>query len=342
MQDVGAQVREWLAAGRDVAVARVLELQGFSTWAGDPLVAVADDDGQAGQILGRPGSAAIGAARARVTGGGGRLERVSVSIHGDEVAANGLVCGGQADLLVQPAAGIPGELWAALAARAPVALVTRVEGPTAGPASLAVLADGSWHGELAVGDPDHLAAQATALFTQGSHGVSRVEDGAGVVLIEAWVPDPRLVVIGAGDLVDAIGAQAGLLGWELRAATDPDGLVAGLDWAGGSAALVVLSHDAGIDTVAIRLGLDRRVPYVGAMGSRRTQSRRLDTLRAEGVAEETLERIHRPIGLDLGGRRPPEVALAIVAEILAVRSGRDGRPLKHRDGPIHAPAAPVA
>jgi xanthine dehydrogenase accessory factor len=78
------------------------------------------------------------------------------------------------------------------------------------------------------------------------------------------------------------------------------------------------------------------------MGSRRTQSRRLDTLRAEGVAEEALERIHRPIGLDLGGRRPPEVALAIVAEILAVRSGRDGRPLKRRDGPIHAPATAVA
>jgi xanthine dehydrogenase accessory factor len=61
------------------------------------------------------------------------------------------------------------------------------------------------------------------------------------------------------------------------------------------------------------------------------------------VSEAEIARIHRPIGLDLGGRRPAEVALAICAEILAVRSGRDGRPLQQRSGPIHQrPAAGVA
>jgi xanthine dehydrogenase accessory factor len=66
----------------------------------------------------------------------------------------------------------------------------------------------------------------------------------------------------------------------------------------------------------------------------------MEKLEADGVSTTLLEQVHRPIGLDLGGRRPAEVALAIVAEILASRHGRDGRPLKHRDGPIHA-SAPV-
>jgi xanthine dehydrogenase accessory factor len=71
------------------------------------------------------------------------------------------------------------------------------------------------------------------------------------------------------------------------------------------------------------------------MGSRGTQSRRLERLAADGVAEEDRDRIHRPIGLNLGGRRAAEVALAIVAEILACHNGRDGRPLKETSGPIH-------
>ena len=71
------------------------------------------------------------------------------------------------------------------------------------------------------------------------------------------------------------------------------------------------------------------------MGSRSTQSRRADRLLADGVSPEDLARIHRPIGLDLGGRRAPEVALAIVAEILACHCGRDGGSLKDTTGPIH-------
>jgi xanthine dehydrogenase accessory factor len=204
---------------------------------------------------------------------------------------------------------------------------------------MVVRQDGTWVGAIAVGDPDHLATQAVALFGEGGHGTRQIEDGAGTVLIEAWVPDPRLVVVGEGDLLAAIAAQAALLGWDSRAATTRDEVRDDLVWAGGSAAVVVLSHDGSLDTAALRAGLESNAAYVGAMGSRRTQTRRLEALRAEGVAQELLDRIHRPIGLDLGGRRPAEMALAIVAEILACRSGRDGRPLSQRVGPIHAPVA---
>jgi hypothetical protein len=82
-----------------------------------------------------------------------------------------------------------------------------------------------------------------------------------------------------------------------------------LAWAGASAALVVLSHDPHVDVAAIAIALDRGVPYIGAMGSRRTQSRRMERLQALGRSETEIDRIHRPIGLDLGGRSAPEVAL---------------------------------
>jgi len=108
-----------------------------------------------------------------------------------------------------------------------------------------------------------------------------------------------------------------------------------LEWAGTTGAVVVLSHDPHVDTPALEEALRSGVSYVGALGSRSTQSKRTERLLASGVAQVDIDRIHRPVGLDLGGRRAPEVALAIAAEILATHHGRDARPLSTRSGPIH-------
>jgi xanthine dehydrogenase accessory factor len=143
-----------------------------------------------------------------------------------------------------------------------------------------------------------------------------------------------LVIVGSGDLVAALTAQGALLGWDARS-TEAGSLDELFDWAGATAALIVLSHDPHIDTPALATGLARGVPYVGALGSRATQSRRLERLAAAGVEPAALDRIHRPIGLDLGGRSAPEVALAIAAEVLACHCGRDARPLRDATGPIN-------
>jgi xanthine dehydrogenase accessory factor len=220
-------------------------------------------------------------------------------------------------------------------------LLTRIDGPGAGPSAAVVAGDGRSWGQLNRTTPiPGLVAEATRLLASGHGATRRVEDPEGTVLVEAWVPAPRVVVIGAGELTGAISTQATLLGWDTRATEERDGAGPLLDWAGSSAALVVLSHDPHLDTPALALGLERGVPYVGALGSRKTQSRRLERLRAEGVDEAQLERIHRPIGLDLGARSGAEVALAICAEILASHCGRDARPLRETTGPIHdRPAA---
>jgi xanthine dehydrogenase accessory factor len=216
-------------------------------------------------------------------------------------------------------------------------LITRISGPDAGPDAIVVDRDGGRWGDVRGPSDaaDALVEQARAQVVSGRTGAQRVKDTSGVALIEAWVPSPRLVVVGAGEVVDSLRAQAGLLGWEVTATEATDEVDVLLDWAGATGALIVLSHDPHVDVPALAAGLARSTPYVGAMGSRGTQSRRATRLLANGVTQEAIDTIHRPIGLNLGGRRAPEVALAIVAEILACHCGRDGRPLKDTSGPIH-------
>ena len=262
-----------------------------------------------------------------------RLETVTITIRDKDVSEIGLACGGQAQVLLQPVASLPTQLWDLLAERAPVALLTRIDGPGAGPAGVVVDSQGRrWGGPEPA---DTALSEAVAMLQAGTTSSRRVEDETGVVLVEAWVPAPRLVVVGAGELVAALRAQGALLGWDCQATNVAAEVGAWLDWAGATAALIVLSHDPHIDTPALVTGLARGVPYVGALGSRATQSRRLQRLAAAGVDAADVDRIHRPIGLDLGGRRAPEVALAIVAEILACHRGRDARPLRHATGPIN-------
>ena len=111
---------------------------------------------------------------------------------------------------------------------------------------------------------------------------------------------------------------------------------AGLD---AGSAVVVLSHDPKFDIPALALALRSPAYYVGALGSRRTHARRLAQLREVGLSDAELARIRAPIGLDLGGREPEEIALAIVAEIQAVRYERDGESLREGSGSIHAGSA---
>jgi xanthine dehydrogenase accessory factor len=99
--------------------------------------------------------------------------------------------------------------------------------------------------------------------------------------------------------------------------------------------VVVLTHDPKLDDPAISGALRRGVGYVGALGSRRTQEKRRERLRAAGVSEEQLSQIAGPVGLDIGAHTPEETAISILAEIVAARAGRDGGRLREAKGRIH-------
>jgi xanthine dehydrogenase accessory factor len=102
--------------------------------------------------------------------------------------------------------------------------------------------------------------------------------------------------------------------------------------------IAVLTHDPKLDDPAISGALRRGVGYVGALGSRRTQEKRRERLLEAGLDEEHLERLAGPAGIDLGAHTPAETAVSILAEILAVRYGKDGGRLRDRSGSIHASA----
>src|SRR5262249_10599980 len=90
----------------------------------------------------------------------------------------------------------------------------------------------------------------------------------------------------------------------------------------GATAVAVLTHDDKFDVPALRVALHSPASYVGAIGSRGTRERRNERLREAGVTNEQIARIHGPIGLDIGARTPEEIALAILAQVVAVRRGQ--------------------
>jgi xanthine dehydrogenase accessory factor len=91
-------------------------------------------------------------------------------------------------------------------------------------------------------------------------------------------------------------------------------------------AVAVLTHDPKLDDPALRAALPSPAFYVGALGSKSTNAKRRQRLLEGGLSEEQLGRLHAPIGLDLGGRSPEEIALSVMAQVVGVRNGRDVRP----------------
>jgi xanthine dehydrogenase accessory factor len=101
-------------------------------------------------------------------------------------------------------------------------------------------------------------------------------------------------------------------------------------------AVVILTHDDKFDLPALELALATDAFYIGLIGGRRNQQRRRERLREAGVAEEAIERISGPCGLDIGADSVPETALSILAEAMAARTGRAGGPLGSSTERIHA------
>ena len=146
----------------------------------------------------------------------------------------------------------------------------------------------------------------------------------------------KLLIVGDGPVTDALTVMVSALNWSVSVTSTAPTIEPDLD------AVVITSHHEDVDGPAIRSALAAGVGYVGAMGSRRTQLRRREWLLAEGVSEQGLAALHAPIGLDIGADQPGEIAVSILAEVVAVRSGRLAAvtSIGERDGAIHPELAP--
>jgi xanthine dehydrogenase accessory factor len=223
---------------------------------------------------------------------------------------------------------------------------TVVEGERAGE-KLLVLLD---RDEVDGSGPDGLAERAPEIRRNGI-----VEHEGLQVYAEVYGPPPRLVVIGAVDTGEALCAAARAIGWR-TICIDARGKFATADripsadeivvaWPDDAlerirpdrdTAIVVLTHEERFDLPALQAALTSDAFYVGALGSRKAQTRRRERLLEAGVPEEALERLHGPCGLDVGAVTPAETAVSILAEALAVLAGRPGGPLQAASGRIHA------
>ena len=222
-------------------------------------------------------------------------------------------------------------LLEARAGRRPLALVTELDG---GRQWLIV------EGEPPAAGLDAALAEAARAALRRDRG-EVVEVAGARYFLHVMNPPPRLFVVGAVHIAQALVPMAVLLGYEVtvidprrafaggerfaevRVVTDwPDEALgaAGLD---ARSAVVTLTHDPKLDDPALRVALASPAFYVGSLGSRRTHAKRIERLTGAGLAREALARIHAPIGLDVGAVTAAEIAASIVAELTAGFRGRE-------------------
>jgi xanthine dehydrogenase accessory factor len=187
-------------------------------------------------------------------------------------------------------------------------------------------------------DPGLVAAAEAALLRDEAQ---RFEGEVGAFFLQPFAPPLRLIVVGAVHIAQPLAAMAALAGWAV-VIVDPrqafasearfPGVTLATEWPDAAVArlapdsrtaLVTLTHDPKLDDPALAAALRSPACYVGALGSKKTHAARLERLRALGLGEAELARIHAPVGLDLGARSPAEIALSILAELtLTLRGAR--------------------
>lgn len=316
---------QWFDEGRRVAWATVV-----STWSSSPRplgsqMVVADDGRFAGSVSGGCVESAVIQAAMELLAGGGH-QTLTFGVSTEQAWEVGLPCGGNIEIfLVEAPRALIAELAAARRRRASVAHVTDLARGTqelwgAGQTSSA------FGGDRALGQ-----AIAQALH----HDRSQLLELEGRrMFVQVSAAPPRLVVVGGVHLAQALAPLAGLTGFELIVidprtafATPqrfpgatllhhwPDVALRGLA-PDRRTAVVVLSHDAKLDEPALTAALQSECFYIGALGSRRTQLARRARLAEAGFSDTELDRIHGPVGLDIGAVTTPEIAVAIMGQII--------------------------
>jgi xanthine dehydrogenase accessory factor len=237
-------------------------------------------------------------------------------------------------------------LTAALAAEQPVAVATLVGGAEATGAKLLIRPDGSTVGALGAGLPEpQIVADALAMLARDERGIRVYATPTGdvEVFVETFPPPPTMYIVGAVHIAIPLVTFAQTLGFRVvvvdargafatpeRFAHADELIMAWPDEAlegklNSNSFVVLLTHDPKLDDPALKIALPSPARYVGALGSPKTHARRLERLRAEGVPEEQLARLHAPIGLKIGANTPEEIAVSIIAEIVAARHGLTGK-----------------
>lgn len=245
----------------------------------------------------------------------------------------------------------------ALEGEAPVALVLLLSAPGVGAMEGArmVVGEAGRRGTLGSAALDALGEEAArAALAGGKAGTRDVEVGGRTcsLYVEVHLPPPELVIVGAGHIARPLCRVGAMLGFRVVVLDDrpefatrerfPEAArVERADFSapfealplGPRSHLVLVTRGHKYDYDALRDALRRPVhlPYIGMVGSRRRVRAALEQLAREGVPQEELRRIHAPIGIDIGAETPEEIAVSIAAELVLIRRGGTGAPLRDRE-----------
>jgi xanthine dehydrogenase accessory factor len=360
MKEILANLDRMRSEGEDLAIATLVRVRGSAPRRAGARLCVSRAGTMVGSVSGGCVENDVYRRAIEVMDDGGcALARYSVTDDMDFQV--GLSCGGRIEVLIEPLVADP--VWEALAAAVSnhrsVVLCTALAPDSLLGRKRLLLADGNSVGSIAPELDAQLQAGAEGLPESGStrNLTLRWRDDEATVFLESFASAPQLFIVGGTHGAIPICRMATELGFRVTVidAREPFAkperfpeaeqvLMAWPDEAFDQLGLeagcyvISLAHDPKFDVPAITRALQAGAAYIGAMGSRGTCKRRLRLLREAGISETDLRQIRAPIGLDLGGQSPEETAVAIVAEMLAVRYGRDGGPLASGAGSIHAPA----
>ena len=300
MYGIALSVSTCIRAGTRVDVAWIVGRQGAE--ASDPNEALAITPGG-----GRLGSLMSGALDGQLTelagvqGHQGRLFHLTIGP--DDAAVSGVEPAVGVGCMLVPASELPEGLWQQLLDRAPVCLVSKLDG------------DSVTSTELYTSETISEAGDSERrVFGQGA---STTEIFDGIVVTVLW-PTSTLVIVGDGEIADSLRRVASALGWQSVTAGDAReafGLIAGLS---PLDSVVVFGHDLEMTGGALITALESDVGYIGGVGPDRLQQARSDWLAYRGITD--LSRVRAPAGLPIGARNPQEIALAIAAEIVATQT----------------------
>jgi xanthine dehydrogenase accessory factor len=280
----------------------------------------------------------------------GHPQLLSYGVADDTAWEVGLACGGRIQVFVEPGSAwekIYPALQVHLQQRDSLAVVSVLSGPEELLGRKRILLEetiresGDWETDPALGDlplVDNFRLAVEGLLVSETSDILASEEGV-QYFVEVYPPPARLIIVGAVHLAEYLVEIANLAGFDTivvdprRAFATPERFpharsllhtwpqeaLAGMRL-DRSAYVAVLTHDPKLDDPALMVALASQARYVGALGSRRTHRLRVERLSQAGLTGEQIARLHAPIGLDLGGRAPVEIAVSILAEIIQARN----------------------
>lgn len=338
--EIRAAVNTWLNTQTPVALCTVTRTWGSSPRRAGSKLAVTAASALSGSVSGGCVEAEV-ITQAQQTLQDGELRVLYFDVADETALEVGLACGGSLTVMIE---ALDTEWWAVLTDydRHRLATVTLLQPGATTPARCVLTAEGRT--VYARGNfPPEIVAEiprvaAAALQAGHSHQMTL---GDYNLFTDVHLPQPRLVIIGGAHVAIALQHIAVALGFRVllidprktfasRARFPavehiyhayPDKVLPRLHL-DNDTYLAVLSHDAKIDDPALLAALDTEVRYIGVMSSRRTHLQREERLQAKGVSAHQLNRLSVPVGLDIGATTPEEIALSIMAEIVAVKNGK--------------------